>query len=251
MSLSPSVISFRNQFFSSIDSTSMELIRQLNTSDLQEGVLIQAAFQAEGKGQGGNIWESEQGKNLLFSFLLKPRFLKISEQFYITIVVSLALADTVCKFVGNQEVKIKWPNDIYVGHQKIAGILIENSICGDQFDWVVVGVGLNVNQQSFRSDVPNPISLKLVLGSEIDLDQVLSIFENQLAQRYAQLQASEYKVLKAAYLKSLYQYGEWKNYKSGNREFSACIKGVDTYGFLRLETSEGERVFDVKELSYL
>jgi len=251
MTLKAHNFSFQKEFSPEIDSTNAELIRQLNELSLNEGALFQTGFQTGGKGQGGTVWESEKGKNLLFSFVLRPEFLNISKQFYITIITSLALADTVRLLFIEDFVRIKWPNDIYVEDKKIAGILIENAIQGNVFEWVVVGVGLNVNQEIFHSDAPNPVSLIELLEEDRVLDEVMSIFESQFARRYAQLQSGDYEGLKYDYLASLYQYKEWKNYRNDNQEFRGRILGIDEYGFLRMETPDGERSFDVKEVTYL
>ena len=251
MTLSAFSFSFQKQFLPEVDSTNIALIRQLNEKDLSEGILLQTNFQTGGKGQGGSVWESEREKNLLFSFVLRPTFLNITEQFYITVITSLALADTIRSLFGDDIVKIKWPNDIYVEDKKIAGVLIENAIQGEKFEWVVVGVGLNVNQKWFQSDAPNPVSLYELLEEDIALDDVLSKFESQFSKRYAQLQSNNYEGLKYEYLTSLYQYKEWKNYRSNNQDFRGRILGIDQYGFLRMETPDGERSFDVKEVAYL
>ena len=251
MSLLIQKISFQKAFLPFVDSSNAELIRRLDKEHLVEGTLLQTAFQTGGKGQGGTVWESEKDKNLLFSFVIKPRSLKISEQFNITIIVSLALADVVRSYFLDDKVKIKWPNDIYFENKKLAGVLIENAIQGDDFEWVVIGVGLNVNQQVFESEAPNPISLSELLEKEVELDELIALFESQFAKRYAQLQSGDYYDLKYDYLCALYQYNEWKNYRSDDKEFKAKIVGVDQYGFLRMETPDGERSFDIKEVEYL
>ncbi|RUA28973.1 MAG: biotin--[acetyl-CoA-carboxylase] ligase [Bacteroidetes bacterium] len=251
MTLDHSKFSFEKVFLKEVDSTNKELIRRLNTQSLNEGFLVQAAFQSGGKGQGDNQWESEGDKNLLFSFLLRPQFLAISNQFYITIITSLALADSIRSLLLDEVVKIKWPNDIYVGRKKIAGVLIENAIQGDTFDWVVIGIGVNVNQQHFTSDAPNPISLIQILEEETEINEVLALFETQFANRYAQLQSGDWDGLKQDYLNSLYQYKEWKNYHANNQNFRGQIIGIDEYGFLRIESQKGIRSFDAKEVEYL
>ena len=243
--------SFIREFIPFVDSSNAELIRRLGKENLAEGTLVQTAFQTGGKGQGGTVWESENNKNLLFSFVIKPKSIKISEQFNITIIVSLALADVVRSYFLNDKVKIKWPNDIYFENKKIAGVLIENAIQGNDFEWVVIGIGLNVNQQLFQSEAPNPISLSELLEEEVELDELMALFESQFARRYAQLQSGDNEGLKYDYLCTLYQYNEWKNYHSDDKEFKAKIVGVDQYGFLRMETPDGERSFDIKEVEYL
>ena len=235
-----------------VDSSNMELIRFLEKGLVEELFMIQTGFQTGGKGQGSALWESQKNKNLLFSFVIKPTFLKISEQFYISIMVSLALRDVVAKYIGNEtELKIKWPNDIYVNDGKIAGILIENAIQGQQFEWVVGGVGLNVNQTKFQSDAPNPISLFDCIGKTIDLQEVLNEFEKAFEERYYQLENKEFENMKKEYLASMYQIGELRNYRAKGEEFQGKIIGVDQYGFLSIESHEGIRSFDVKEVTYL
>lgn len=244
-------IVFQKTYTESIDSTNMELIRRLEKGKAEEGSLLQTGYQYGGKGQGGTSWESEKGMNLLFSFVLKPAFLEISAQFYISIIVSLALKDVITTYIPEKsQVKIKWPNDIYVGSKKIAGILIENAIQGHQFEWVVVGIGLNVNQQVFQLNTPNPISLIELCDGIADLDEVLYSFEIQIAKRYSQLQLGDFSSLKSDYLNSLFQYREWSNYRSDNIDFRGRILGLDEYGFLRMDTPDGIKCFDIKEVEY-
>ncbi len=235
-----------------VDSSNMELIRFLEKGLVEDFFMIQTGFQTGGKGQGSALWESQKNKNLLFSFVIKPTFLEISEQFYISIMVSLALRDVLAKYIGNEtELKIKWPNDIYVNDGKIAGILIENAIQGQQFEWVVVGVGLNVNQKRFHSDAPNPVSLLNYIAKPIDLQEVLIEFEKAFEKRYHQLKNNEFENMKKEYLASMYQIGELRNYRAKGEEFQGKIIGLDQYGFLRMETPDGERAFDIKEVGYL
>jgi len=144
--------------FDSLPSTNNELKNRLKTNDLSEFTTILTSYQTNGRGQQSNVWESADGLNLTFSVLLKPVFLEPALQFYLSKIVALALTDVLMKYVD--ELSIKWPNDIYVGEKKIAGILIENSLMGSCIDTCVVGIGLNVNQLSFQSSAPNPISLK-------------------------------------------------------------------------------------------
>ena len=132
-----------------------------------EGVVIAARYQTEGKGQRGNSWESEEGKNLTFSVLLYPTFLPVRDQFLLSKLTTLAICDTLSPYI--QGVSVKWPNDIYVDDCKIAGILIENSFSSHLLDTSIIGIGLNVNQKIFADDIPNPTSLAIlterVIGS--------------------------------------------------------------------------------------
>ena len=125
---------------------------------------IRAGYQTAGRGQTGNGWESEEGKNLLCSILLPPR----KNLFELNVVTAVAVQRTL-----GSGYTIKWPNDIYWQDKKIAGILIENAIIGNELKYSIAGIGLNVNQTEWQSDAPNPISLKQITGEEHDLDELM------------------------------------------------------------------------------
>src|SRR5680860_150521 len=143
---------------------------QLILSNAEEGTVVLAQFQKKGRGQQGNQWESQSGKNLLASIILYPKFLKAGNQFLISKMVSLGLVEYLRHEV--RDVSIKWPNDIYIGNKKIAGILIENAIKGRNLFSTVIGVGLNLNQKNFLSDAPNPVSLYQLTGKEYNIKSV-------------------------------------------------------------------------------
>lgn len=163
-----------------IDSTSTELRRRMSAEELPHGYCISADFQTAGHGQATNHWESEDGKNLLFSLLLRPSVIPASEQFVITEIVTLAIINALQDYI-RQRITIKWPNDIYVGDKKLCGILIENALCGPVIDTCIVGIGININQELFTSDAPNPISLKQLNGRDNDREEIFEeIYQNIL-----------------------------------------------------------------------
>jgi BirA family biotin operon repressor/biotin-[acetyl-CoA-carboxylase] ligase len=131
-------------------STNLVLKEMLREYELPEGFVLRTDFQSAGKGQPGNSWESEKGKNLLFSVLLYPQHIAIDQQFILSQLVSVAILRTLNSFCAG--FSIKWPNDIYFGDKKIGGILIENSLQGSKLNTSIVGIGLNINQKTFRSD---------------------------------------------------------------------------------------------------
>ena len=163
--------------FNELDSTN-NYANQLVKEKAAQGTVVLAHYQESGRGQVGNFWESERDKNLLFSVILYPGFLEAGKQFYISKAVSLALADLLKEQLN--DVKIKWPNDIYVGEKKIAGILIENTVKGITLDSSIVGVGLNVNQERFFSDARNPVSMKQLLKKDFDIQDILKAFLQKL-----------------------------------------------------------------------
>ena len=141
-------------------------------AELPDASVLYTYRQTQGRGQKGNSWESEPEKNLAFSFLLKNPAIAPSRQFFISEAVSIAVAETLSRYVP-EDISIKWPNDIYYRDQKLCGILIENALSGSHIAHAIIGVGINVNQERFLSDAPNPVSLKNITGRHFDLDALL------------------------------------------------------------------------------
>lgn len=171
---------------------------------LPGGTVIYTYRQTAGRGQRGNCWESEEGKNLAFSYLLKAPRIEPSRQFFISEAVSLAVADTLSQYVP-EGIAIKWPNDIYFRHQKICGILIENTLSAGTIAHSIIGVGININQEQFVSDAPNPVSLKMITGVNYDLERLLREV-NERIERYTDFSASTtLQELHGRYLAHLYR----------------------------------------------
>ena len=144
-----------------VDSTNDEARRHI--SEIDNLSVVSALEQTKGRGQRGNRWSSQPGENLTFSLVVKDFRIKANEQSAISQATALSLVD----LLSRHEIKarIKWPNDIYAGDEKICGILIENSLKGSEIDWSIIGIGLNVNQTAFPEDLPNPTSMKLCTGN--------------------------------------------------------------------------------------
>ena len=231
------------------DSTNLEAWRLLRRGKAGEGMVIVAGSQSKGRGQAGAHWESEPGKNLLLSVVLAPHFLPPEQQFQLSKAVSLALHDAVREFLPGKTVHIKWPNDLYVGHSKVAGILIENAIAGSRLEHAIAGIGLNVNQRTFAKDLPNPTSLALEAGHEFDLMVCLELLLEKLDRRYKALRREDTRVLDKAYLEHLWGYRREMEYLSDDRPFKASIEGLDPYGRLMLRDTTGkEKAYDMKEV---
>jgi len=158
-------------FLSNVVSTNTTAADYIRSGMTREGMVIRAGYQSAGKGQLGNSWESEDGKNLLFSIILFPNMLAATEQFLLCEFISLGIHDYLNTIISG--CKIKWPNDIYAGDDKIAGILIENSLAGNAITSSVAGIGLNINQEVFSEQIPNPVSLKMITGINYDTDLCL------------------------------------------------------------------------------
>ena len=233
-----------------IGSTNNYAADQLLTNRPQEGTVFVANSQVDGRGQTSNKWESEPNMNLTFSIVLYPDFLEIQRQFEISKAVSLGITDFLKEKTG--QVSIKWPNDIYLGDKKIAGILIENSVRGNIIATCIIGIGLNINQKVFRGDAPNPESLGHVTGLEYNLDEVLIDLCQKIDNRFQQLTVGGFKKIDSDYIDMLYKSSIWSIYKDETGNFSGRILGVDRYGRLKIETEGGTiRKYQFKEVSFI
>ena len=221
--------------------------------DMEEGTVVRAIEQTAGKGQPGNHWESEPKKNITMSLLLRPEFLSIVDHFFISIAVSLGITDyLVDKKIT--DVCIKWPNDIYVGNKKICGILIENTIIGHTIDSSIVGIGLNINQEKFLSDAPNPISLTNITNKTYDLPTELNLLCNSLLRRYAMLANGNLEGLREEYIARLYRFNQMADYKlpTADTIFKAKIIDVAPEGRLIMESDNGKIMkFAFKEVEFV
>lgn len=153
-----------------VDSTNRFLI-QLGSYDEEALIVAVADYQTAGKGQGTHVWESEAGKNLLFSLLVCPRWVPVRQQFLLSEAGALAIKEALDSYAGG--FSLKWPNDVYWNDRKISGTLIETSVDSRGIKRCVFGVGVNINQMQFLSDAPNPVSLAQIVGHEVDREEVL------------------------------------------------------------------------------
>ncbi len=230
-------------------STNNYAANQLLTKRLTDGIVFVADSQIDGRGQALSKWESESGKNLTFSIVLFPEFLEISSQFELSKAISLGVADYLAS--QTNEVAIKWPNDIYLGDCKVAGILIENSVRIRTISSCIVGIGLNVNQQVFTSDAPNPISLSQVTGKIYDLEDFLAELCLKIDGRYQQLHRGDFQKIDADYNNRLYRREIWSKYSDEDGDFDGKLLGVDHTGQLRIETRSGKvNNYQFKEVAF-
>ena len=218
--------------------------------DPVEGTIVVTDNQTAGRGQRGNVWLAQAGQNLTFSLILKPVFLRATDQFWLNIAISLAIADTLQPLLGD-ELRVKWPNDIYVGDQKLGGILIENTLHGYTIAWSVVGMGINVNQIDFSYPTATSLQQQAPLPNGYDLPGLLSSYCEYIEQRYLQLRSGQRDVMKADYLRLLYRFQEAHRFESAGRVFTGIIEGIDPAG--RLAIAEGGQIrhFGFKEVAFL
>ena len=166
---------------------------------------VWTTWQTAGRGQAGNSWESEEGKNVLMSLRLKRPDVPVAQQFRLTMAVSLAVQEVVANLLPQQPVTVKWPNDIYVGDRKICGILIENTLTEGRIEEAIIGIGLNVNQTTWRSGAPNPVSVKQITHQDTDLEAVFKAICNAIYNKVSLIGSPE--TLKQNYLSVLYRFG--------------------------------------------
>lgn len=226
----------------STNSLAMDLGQRASAA---EGTVVITDNQYSGRGQRGNLWISEPGKNLTFSVLLKPN-VRPDQQFVLTQVVALAVADYIT--TKTTAVKIKWPNDILVNDRKICGILIESSLSGAQVQFVIAGIGLNMNQTVFQN--PRATSLKLETGKEFNLNTELDELLQMLEVRYLQLREGNAAKLHQDYLQRLYRLGEQHEFNALQEFVTGSIESVDEQGRLKVSIAGTTKSFNLKEISF-
>lgn len=215
-----------------------------------EGSVVSVDFQTAGRGQQGNTWESEAGKNLMFSLLLYPDFLPANRQFLISQIAALSVKDTLS--IYTDQITVKWPNDIYWKNRKICGMLIENDLSGQDLYSSIIGIGINLNQEIFRGDAPNPVSLCQITGKEYDRETVLQRFLSIFFHYYLLLLQERQEEIRNTYLAALYRNDGFYLYKDALGTFEASIENVELTGHLVLKLKNGTlRRYAFKEVSYL
>jgi len=233
-----------------VASTNRYLKESARNRVLEEGTVIAARNQTEGKGQRGNAWESEAGKNITCSMLLYPSFLPAQSCFLLSEAVALGVKETLDVYVSG--ISLKWPNDVYHLDRKIAGILIENEFTGNRYHSSVVGIGVNINQERFLSNAPNPISLKQITGRDHDTEALLKELARNILRRYEQLKAGDTKSLTGMYQDALYRKTGFHRFEDDEGIFIARIDRVSDDGFLHLVTDgEKERSYAFKTVRFL
>jgi BirA family transcriptional regulator, biotin operon repressor / biotin---[acetyl-CoA-carboxylase] ligase len=234
-----------------LPSTNAHAQALLSESSPPLGTVITTFRQTAGRGQIGNQWESEPGKNISLSAILYPDFIEAKDQFQLNQCISLAVFDLVKNCLPDHPVCIKWPNDIYVGSRKIAGILIQNSLINTQIRSTVAGIGININQTTFASNPPNPTSLRLEIGHVFSLEDLVPLLCEYLEGRYLQLKAGKMVPLQHDYLCHLYRFGQLANYlRSSGETFQGIIQGIDETGRLKVQVGSEIECFDLKEIRF-
>jgi BirA family biotin operon repressor/biotin-[acetyl-CoA-carboxylase] ligase len=216
--------------------------------DSIDGTVIYTDHQLVGKGQRGNRWESEPGSNLLLSVILDVGFVHPEDNFLLTQATSLAIFDLLRDYLP-EGLKVKWPNDIVAGGNKIAGILIENYIRQNRIERSIVGIGINVNQKQFLT--PGATSMAVLCGQTFNREELLNLLLTALERRLLQLRRSELAGIQSHYLDALYWRDEIHVFQSDEGYFNGRITGIDSRGRLHITVESGERFFDLKEVKFI
>lgn len=234
------------KYFETVDSTN-DTARTLN----QNNVAILADYQLKGRGQRGNSWESEAHQNLTFSLAVAPQNLSITEQFYISKAISIAICKSIKEY-SQIECQIKWPNDIYVGNKKIAGILIENDVgSSGAIKRSIIGVGLNVNQRIFTSNAPNPTSIAIITEKTYNRRELLTIICNNFENEMQRLALKQLSILDEKYSSLLYRKDGLYPFSDSAGPFIGKIVCIKPDGELIIEKSDGtQKGYLFKEIEF-
>lgn len=235
-------------FLSECHSTNDKALQLVRERTAKEGTIIITENQTLGKGQRGNTWSVEPGKNLTFSLVLRPDFLDVSEQFYLNMAISNSIYEVLVEYTSI--LQLKWPNDLIVpGFGKLGGILIENSLGSNGWEYAVVGLGLNVNQVDFPME--GPTSLRKVTGSELNLEELFRLLITRIERHYLTLKKRGFKQIKNTYLSHLFLMDEWAEFQIPTGKFIGKIVGVDSFGRLEIESKNGEiQCFEFKTIQF-
>lgn len=237
--------------YNEIDSTNSELRRLISKGEAEDFLAVMADFQTAGRGQVGNHWESEPYSNLLLSVLLRPACLDVRQQYMLSMAISSAIQRALSRYVN--DVKIKWPNDVYVGDKKLAGILIENSLRGTLIADSIMGIGVNVNQTKFVSDAPNPVSVKMITSRNNDPADVASAIIAELRTAMQLVDTRAFQSIVDDYMRILYRYdSEMHPFSDDKGRFMARISHIEPDGHLHLIDEHGQdRCYAFKEVEFI
>lgn len=235
-----------------VDSTNSWLAA--NRSQVEAPALVYATEQDAGRGQRGNSWESDPGMNLTASALFQPEGVQPREQFAISEAVALAVADLLGEC--GVEASVKWPNDIYVGDKKICGILIEHAILPDSILYTIAGMGVNVNQEAFHSDAPNPVSLIQLTEETHDIDELALRLAQRLEERVAATATPEGReTLHSEFMARLYRGdGGWYPFfdRLAGEQIEGQIADVAPDGRMTILLADGtRRSYLFKEVEFI
>lgn len=232
-----------------VDSTNRYL-KELDSYEEDALTVVVADYQTSGKGQGAHTWESEQGKNLLFSMSVCPRWIPVRQQFLLSEAGGIAVKEALETYA--EGFTLKWPNDVYWKDKKISGTLIEATVDSKGVKRCIYGIGINVNQIEFKSDAPNPVSLCQILGYEIDREEILQKILEAFKRYYELLRRADYQDVSGIYHLALYRRKGYHWYEDINGKFESAFVEVEDDGHLVLHDRKGViRSYAFGEIKYI
>jgi BirA family biotin operon repressor/biotin-[acetyl-CoA-carboxylase] ligase len=232
----------------SVDSTNNYAMALIQRGDKNRKNPVFSMQQTVGKGRRGKHWESEKGSNIILSIPLQMQWLPLTQQFRLSVAISLGVFDLISKYIF-KNVFIKWPNDLFVDDKKAGGILIENIIKGSSWQWAVVGIGLNINQENFEAYDPGATSFKKITGENYDVLQLANELYEFLKIRIEELKNGHFETMLDEYNDHLFAKNRSVKLQKQNIIFETKITGVSSSGQL-LTKDAIERRFDFDEVSF-
>ena len=237
-------------YISETPSTNALLKSYIQDKKLKDFTVLYTDHQTQGRGQMGSSWSSAKGKNIACSVYKEFNGISISDQFIISMLVSLALID-VLEELKVPKLKVKWPNDLYSSNKKIAGVLIETTMSGTKLSSAVIGIGLNLNQKEFEG-LPHASSVLNLTGKLIDRTYVLQLILEKLASRFKMIPVG-FQQIKAEYESHLYRKDKVSLFKGEQiGTINGIIKGINEKGQLLIDIDQqGVLKFNLKEVELL
>lgn len=219
---------------------------------MEKWTVVTADYQTEGRGQKGAVWQSERGKNLICSILVKLDHFKARDQFLLNCAVSTGILNVLHGY-KLPKLKIKWPNDIMSVSKKLGGILIENTLMNDTINHSIIGIGINVNQLDFSDDLPLAVSMKQLINRDLDRDVLLHEIIESIQHQFELIFSGKFELLLRAYDQNLYRKDAAHMFQDlQGKMFMGIIKGVDQEGMLLVENEdEVINTYNFKEITYL
>lgn len=233
----------------SVDSTNNYAMQLVNKGLAESGTVVFAHEQTAGKGQRGKQWVAAQGMNITMSLVLNVNYLPVSRQFILSAAIALAVHDFFDQY-SNGDCSIKWPNDLYWRDRKAGGILIENIIRGQEWQWSLIGMGININQPGFDNSLANPVSLKQITGREFEIIAMAKKLCHFIESRLTQLKSGDHQALMEEYNGKLYKRGQTIRLKKDNISFDCLLKNVNEFGQLVVEKGI-EHIYNVGEVEWV